>query len=142
MTGRDWRACSAGEIDSYEASPTGAIAAAAHGADIKLLGCEWLNVPHGLMVRDDIKSVKDLEGKSIAVSAPGSMPDMIARAALAKANVPGSLLRLGGRRCPGGCCFQRIPAAAVLEAFQNAGEGSEGRRLRNRISSRRPVNKI
>ena len=41
-------------------------------------------VPHGIYARDDIHKVEDLKGKSIAVSAPNSMPDMLARAALAK----------------------------------------------------------
>ena len=37
--------------------------------------------------RPDIKKVADLKGKQIAVSAPNSMPDMLARAALAKFGV-------------------------------------------------------
>ena len=36
-------------------------------------------VPHGIYAKDSIKTVADLKGKQIAVSAPNSMPDMLAR---------------------------------------------------------------
>jgi NitT/TauT family transport system substrate-binding protein len=78
------KAMLAGELDSYEGGPGGAIAAAARGADVKVIGCHWLSVPHGIMVHDNITSLNQLKGKSMAVSAPGSMPDILARAALAK----------------------------------------------------------
>jgi NitT/TauT family transport system substrate-binding protein len=45
------KALLAGELDSIESSPGSAILAAAHGADIKIVGCDWPGVPHGLMVR-------------------------------------------------------------------------------------------
>jgi NitT/TauT family transport system substrate-binding protein len=80
----------AGEIDSYESSPGSAILAASRGGDVKIVGCNWPVLPHALFVRDEIKSVADLKGKTIAVSAPGSLPDIFARAALAKFNVPAS----------------------------------------------------
>jgi NitT/TauT family transport system substrate-binding protein len=82
------KATIAGELDSYEGGPQGAIVAAARGADIKVVGCNWLVVPHGLFVRDAINAVGDLKGKSIAVSAPGSFPELVARAVLDKAAVP------------------------------------------------------
>jgi NitT/TauT family transport system substrate-binding protein len=82
------KATIAGELDSYEGGPQGAIVAASRGADIKVVGCNWLVVPHGLFVRDAIKSVADLKGHSIAVSAPGSFPELVARAVLEKAAVP------------------------------------------------------
>ena len=44
-------------------------------------------VPHGIYVKDSIKNVADLKGKQIAVSAPNSMPDMLARFALEKYGV-------------------------------------------------------
>jgi NitT/TauT family transport system substrate-binding protein len=82
------KAVLAGELDSYEGGPGGAIVAASRGADIKVIGCDWLVVPHGLFVRSDISSLADLKGKSIAVSAPGSFPDLVARAMFEKANLP------------------------------------------------------
>ena len=82
------KATIAGELDSYEGGPQGAIVAASRGADIKVVGCNWLVVPHGLFVRDAINAVPDLKGKSIAVSAPGSFPELVARAVLEKAGIP------------------------------------------------------
>lgn len=81
------KALIAGELDSYEGGPGGAMAAAARGADVKLVGCNWLVVPHGLYVRGTIPSVADLKGKTVAVSTPGSLPDLFARAAFARAGI-------------------------------------------------------
>ncbi|HET8971821.1 MAG TPA: ABC transporter substrate-binding protein, partial [Pseudolabrys sp.] len=60
------------------------------GADVKLLGCHWIVVPHGIYANEKIKKVEDLKGKQIAVSAPNSMPDMLARSALAKFGISDS----------------------------------------------------
>ena len=72
-------------------------AADAKGGDVRIIGCHWIVVPHGIYAKSDIKSVKDLKGKQIAVSAPNSMPDLLARAAL-EANT---------------ACRQRVKLAAV-----------------------------
>jgi len=91
----------AGEVDSFEGGPQGVFAAVARGADVKIIGCHWVVVPRGIYVRDDIKMVEDLKGKSIAVSAPNSMPDMLARFALAKYGVTADQVKLaavGGDR--------------------------------------------
>ncbi len=82
------KAMIAGELDSYEGGPGGAFSADSKGADARILGCHWVVVPHGIYAKDSIKTVADLKGKQIAVSAPNSMPDMLARAALAKYGVP------------------------------------------------------
>jgi NitT/TauT family transport system substrate-binding protein len=78
------KALLAGEVDSIESSPGAAILAGARGADIKIVGCDWPGVPHGLMTRADIASVKDLKGKSIAVAQPGSLPNLLIGALLDK----------------------------------------------------------
>jgi NitT/TauT family transport system substrate-binding protein len=78
------KALIAGELDSFEGGPQGVFSADSKGADVKLIGCHWVVVPHGIYARDTIKTVADLKGKQIAVSAPNSMPDMLARSALAK----------------------------------------------------------
>ena len=75
------KALIAGEVDSFEGGAQGAMAAAARGADVKILGCSWVVVPHGIFVRNAIKSLKDLKGKAIAVSAPGTFPELVAKAA-------------------------------------------------------------
>jgi NitT/TauT family transport system substrate-binding protein len=95
------KALLSGELDSYEGGVQGAIAADIHGGDVKIIGCHWPVVPHGLMVRLGIETVQDLKGKSIAVSSPGSFPDMLARVALAKFNVSPAdvvLAAVGGDR--------------------------------------------
>src|SRR5450631_2528786 len=81
------KALIAGEIDSFEGGPQGVFAADSKGADVKILGCHWVVVPHGIYAKQNITKVADLKGKSIAVSAPNSMPDMLARSALASFGV-------------------------------------------------------
>ena len=81
------KALIAGELDSFEGGPQGVFAADAKGGDVKLLGCHWVVVPHGIFANNKVTKVEDLRGKQIAVSAPNSMPDMLARSALAKFGV-------------------------------------------------------
>ena len=81
------KALIAGELNSYEGGVQGPIAADVRGADVKIIGCHWPVVPHGVMVRSGINKMADLKGKSIAVSVPGSFPDMFARIAMAKFHV-------------------------------------------------------
>jgi NitT/TauT family transport system substrate-binding protein len=81
------KALIAGELDSFEGGPQGVFAADSKGADTKILGCHWVVVPHGIYAKENIAKVADLKGKSVAVSAPNSMPDMLARSALEKYGV-------------------------------------------------------
>lgn len=95
------KALIAGQLDSFEGGPQGVFAANSRGADAKILGCHWVVVPHGIYAKESIKNVADLKGKSIAVSAPNSMPDMLARSALAKYGVSDTDVKLaavGGDR--------------------------------------------
>jgi NitT/TauT family transport system substrate-binding protein len=95
------KALIAGELDSFEGGPQGVFAADSKGADAKILGCHWIVVPHGIYAIDTIKKVEDLKGKQIAVSAPNSMPNMLAREALAKYGVSDKDVKLaavGGDR--------------------------------------------
>jgi NitT/TauT family transport system substrate-binding protein len=95
------KALIAGELDSFEGGPQGVFAADSKGADAKILGCHWIVVPHGIYATDAIKKIEDLKGKSIAVSAPNSMPNMLAREALAKfglADKDVNLAAVGGDR--------------------------------------------
>jgi NitT/TauT family transport system substrate-binding protein len=78
------KALLAGELDSYEGGPGGAIVAASRGADIKILGCHWPTLVHGVFVRETVANVQGLKGKAFAISAPGAMPDLLARAVLEK----------------------------------------------------------
>ncbi|MGH6683243.1 MAG: ABC transporter substrate-binding protein [Pseudolabrys sp.] len=93
------KALLSGELDSIESSPGATILAGAHGADIKIIGCDWPGVPHGLMVRSTISNVEDLKGKTVAVAAPGSLPNLLINAILEKYKIPQSDVRfanLGG----------------------------------------------
>jgi len=95
------KALLAGELDSYEGGAQGAIAVNVRGGDVKIMGCHWLVVPHGIMVKAGIDKMDDLKGKAIAVSAPGSFPDMLARVALTKFKIAPSDVRVaavGGDR--------------------------------------------
>lgn len=82
------KALIAGQIDSFEGGPQGVFAADSRGGDVRIIGCHWVVVPHGIYADNAIKSVKDLKGKSIAVSSPNTMPDLLARAALEANGVP------------------------------------------------------
>ena len=108
------KAMIAGELDSFEGGPQGVFAAAAKGADAKILGCHWIVVPHGIYAKEGIAKVEDLKGKQIAVSAPNSMPNMLAVEALAKYGISDKDVKLaavGGDRER----FQAL-AGGVVEA--------------------------
>jgi len=84
------RALISGDLDSYEGSPP--IVAAARGADVKVIGCPWGSLPHLILARTGIDTLKDLAGKNMATSSPGSMPDLVGRIALEQAGLaPGSV---------------------------------------------------
>lgn len=93
------KALLAGEVDSIESSPGAAILAGSRGADIKIVGCDWPGVPHGLMVQPGIDKVSDLAGKTVAVASPGSLPNLLVKAMLEKYKVPANKVHfanLGG----------------------------------------------
>ena len=95
------KAMIAGELDSFEGGLQGVFAADAKGADAKILGCHWVVVPHGIYAKEGINKVEDLKGKQIAVSAPNSMPNMLAIEALAKYGISDKDVKLaavGGDR--------------------------------------------
>jgi NitT/TauT family transport system substrate-binding protein len=84
------KALLAGELDTYEGSPGGPMLAASAGADIKILGCYWPTLTYGIYARANIASPADLKGKTFAISAPGSLPDLLARAVLERNNIAAS----------------------------------------------------
>ena len=81
------KALLAGELDSYEGSPGGPMLAASHGGDVKIIGCYWPALTYGIFSRADIVGPADLKGKSFAISSPGALPDLLARAVLEKYNI-------------------------------------------------------
>jgi NitT/TauT family transport system substrate-binding protein len=93
------KATISGDLDSFEGGPSGTLLAAAHGADIKVIGCSWLIVPHGVFVHDDITAMDQLKDKTIAISSPGAFPEIFAKGALAHFNIPADAVKyasLGG----------------------------------------------
>jgi len=74
------KALLAGELDSYEGAPGSAINAFSHGGgDLRIIGCSWPGVPHAIFAKEGITKPADLKGKNIAVSTPGSLPDLLVR---------------------------------------------------------------
>jgi NitT/TauT family transport system substrate-binding protein len=84
------KALIAGELDSYEGSPGGPMIAAARGADVKLIGCYWPVLTYAIYSKRDIASPAELKGKSFAISGPGSLPDLVARAVLEQNKIAAS----------------------------------------------------
>jgi NitT/TauT family transport system substrate-binding protein len=110
------KALLSGEVESYE-GVAGAIAANMRGADVKLLGCPWHAAPYVMLARPGIAKMEDLRGKSIAASSPGTPPEMVARAALMRANIPLSEIKLapvGGDRDRFSALLAGVVDAAVV----------------------------
>jgi NitT/TauT family transport system substrate-binding protein len=76
------KALIAGELDSVEMGAAEAIVAGARGADVKIIGCTWPGLPQVVLAKADVKTPQDLKGRTVAISAPGSLPDLLARALL------------------------------------------------------------
>lgn len=87
------KALIAGELDSYEGGPGSGIVAAARGADIRIIACAWPGFVHGVFAGPKVASVEDIRGKGFATSAPGSLPDLLARAVLEQYRVPANEVR-------------------------------------------------
>ena len=113
------KATISGDLDSFEGGPSGTMIANAHGANIKVIGCTWLIVPHGIFVHDDITSVQQLKGKTIAISSPGAFPDIFAKGALAHFNIPADAVKyasLGGDLDRYKAVVARVADAAVISS--------------------------
>ena len=110
------RALISGDVDSFD-SATGAVIAAARGADIKIVGCPWLAAPYVVLARSGIARMDELKGKTIAASAPGTPPDIVARASLAAAQVAEQSVKfaaIGGDRDRYSALIAGIVDAAVV----------------------------
>ena len=87
------KALISGEVDSIEGGAGEGIIAAMRGADVKTVGCHWPGLPHALFVRGNIDKIEGLKGKTIATSAPGSLPDNMMRALLGNYGISASAVR-------------------------------------------------
>ena len=84
------KALIAGDLDTYEGSPGAPLIAGSRGAELKIVGCYWPGVTYAIFSKENIAAPEDLKGKTLALSSPGALPDLIARAVLEKYNVPQS----------------------------------------------------
>jgi NitT/TauT family transport system substrate-binding protein len=82
------KALISGEIDSVDMGAAEAIVAGVRGTGVKIVGCTWPGVPQVVLAKSDIASLADLKGKTVAISSPGSLPDLLFRGMLDAANVP------------------------------------------------------
>ena len=97
------KALLAGELDSLRRqSDRAPMIATSKGGDLKILGCTWPKLTYSFFARPDSRSLADLRGKTIGISAPGSLPDLVARAMLGRI----------GHRCRRGARSWR-PAATL-----------------------------
>ena len=88
------KALIAGEIDSVDMGAAESIVAAARGTGVKIVGCTRPGVPQVVLAKAEISSLADLKGKTVAISSPGSLPDLLFRGMLDSANVPFAEVKL------------------------------------------------
>ncbi len=88
------KALIAGEIDSVDMGAAEAIVAGARGTGVKIVGCTWPGVPQVVLAKAEIKSLADLKGRTVAISSPGSLPDLLFRGMLDTAGVPFAEVKL------------------------------------------------
>jgi ABC-type nitrate/sulfonate/bicarbonate transport system substrate-binding protein len=67
-----------GDID-YFSSISPVVAAAVRGLPVKVVACYMPGPSNTLVARPDVKSVKELKGKTVAVSTPGGGPTVITK---------------------------------------------------------------
>jgi NitT/TauT family transport system substrate-binding protein len=82
------KALISGEIDSVDMGAAESIVAGVRGTGVKIVGCTWPGVPQVVLAKADIKTLADLKGKTVAISSPGSLPDLLFRGMLDAATVP------------------------------------------------------
>jgi NitT/TauT family transport system substrate-binding protein len=82
------KALIAGEIDSVDMGAAESIVAGVRGTGVKIVGCTWPGVPQVVLAKAEIKSLADLKGKNVAISSPGSLPDLLFRGMLDAVNLP------------------------------------------------------
>jgi NitT/TauT family transport system substrate-binding protein len=114
------KATISGDLDSFEGGPSGVFVADSRGADVKVIGCSWLIVPHGVFVHDDITAMDQLKGKTIAISSPGAFPDIFAKGALAHFNIPADSVKFAS--LGGDLDRYKALAANIVEAAIVSGE--------------------
>jgi NitT/TauT family transport system substrate-binding protein len=88
------KALVAGEIDSVDMGAAEEIVAAARGTGVRIVGCNWPGMPQVVLAKTSIQAPQDLKGKTVAISAPGSLPDLVFKGMLQEKKVPLSEVKL------------------------------------------------
>lgn len=88
------RALLAGEVDSAEPSPGVSLNAIDRGADLRFIGAGQPGFPYALYVRKDITSWDQLKDKTFGVSAPGGVPEIMARAMLSRKGISSDSIKI------------------------------------------------
>jgi NitT/TauT family transport system substrate-binding protein len=102
------QALQAGQIDTIEGSAVGPMISSSTGGDLKIIGCSWPKLTASFFARGDVHDLAALRGKVIGISAPGSMPDLIARAMLSRIDIAPQAVKL----VPIGSEAERVRALA------------------------------
>ncbi len=82
------KALIAGEIDSVDMGAAESIVAGARGTGVKIVGCTWPGMPQVVLAKAEVKTPADLKGKTVAISSPGSLPDLLFRGMLDAEKIP------------------------------------------------------
>jgi len=82
------KALISGEIDSVDMGAAESIVAGTRGTGVKIVGCTWPGVPQVVLAKDTIRTPADLKDKTVAISSPGSLPDLLFRGMLDAENIP------------------------------------------------------
>ena len=102
------RALLAGTVDAIEASPGAMLKAILHAADIQFIGSTLPGLTYAFYVRKDIKDWKDLKGKVIGASSPGSVADIFLRVALKNHGVDTSTITISNAGGSSGTDIRRF----------------------------------
>jgi NitT/TauT family transport system substrate-binding protein len=82
------KALISGEIDSVGMGAAESIVAGVRGTGVKIVGCTWPGMPQVVLAKAELKTPADLKGKTVAISSPGSLPDLLFKGMLDAEHVP------------------------------------------------------
>ncbi|MBX9740723.1 MAG: ABC transporter substrate-binding protein [Beijerinckiaceae bacterium] len=111
-----------GQLESYIGGPASPMVAASKGADVKIVGCGWHKQSYILWGGPGVKDVKDLRGKTIGISTPGSAPDIFIRAAMATEGVSANEVKFVAAGMPSD--WLKSMSAGVIDAAATPDEYS------------------
>lgn len=84
----------AGAAESVEITPASPLAAMEKGAKLKIVASFMPGLNYVLYSKKDIKDLKDLYGRTVAVTAPGSFPELLLRTTMQRQGLDPSKVQL------------------------------------------------